>query len=129
MLSRGARAWLGLIGILLLLGAPGPASVSALGARGAADGMGAAVPATAAEGAAAMISSNAVPAVGIGNAAALGAQAPVRVRLSGQRLAVEVPIWLAEERGYFRQEGIEIEPVTFGSASEMIPALATGQLD
>jgi NitT/TauT family transport system substrate-binding protein len=58
-----------------------------------------------------------------------GAQAPARVRLSGQRLAVEVPIWLAEERGYFRQEGIEIEPVTFASASEMIPALATGQLD
>ena len=49
------------------------------------------------------------------------AQASLRVRLSGQRLATEVLIWLAEERGYFRGEGIEIEHVTFGSASEMIP--------
>jgi NitT/TauT family transport system substrate-binding protein len=129
MLSRGARTWLGLIGVLLLLGAPGPASVSALGARSAADGATAPVAGTVA---AAMTGSAAVAAVGIGSdaaAAAIGAQAPVRVRLSGQRLAVEVPVWLAEERGYFRQEGIEIEPVTFGSASEMIPALATGQLD
>jgi NitT/TauT family transport system substrate-binding protein len=62
-------------------------------------------------------------------AAAPPAQAPTRVRLSGQRLAVESLVWLGEERGYFRQEGIDIEHVTFGSASEMIPALATGQLD
>ncbi len=62
-------------------------------------------------------------------AAAPPAQGPTRVRLSGQRLAVESLVWLGEERGYFRQEGIDIEHVTFGSASEMIPALATGQLD
>src|SRR5215208_5459643 len=126
MLSRGARAWVGLVGVLLLLGASGPASVPALGARGAA----AAVPATGAEAAVRTGSAAAAGAMtGSAAAATIGAQAPVRVRLSGQRLAVEVLVWLAEERGYFRQEGIEIEPVTFGSASEMIPALATGQLD
>jgi NitT/TauT family transport system substrate-binding protein len=57
------------------------------------------------------------------------AQTPTRVRLSGQRLAVEVLVWLGEERGYFRQEGIDIDHLTCGSASEMLPALATGQLD
>src|SRR5205085_6192443 len=57
------------------------------------------------------------------------APAPVHVRLSGQKLAVEGVTWIAEERGYFGQEGIEIENVTFTSASEMIPALATGQLE
>jgi ABC-type nitrate/sulfonate/bicarbonate transport system substrate-binding protein len=66
------------------------------------------------------------PAVAL---AAPAAQAPTRVRLSGQRLATEVLVWLGEERGYFGQEGIDIDHVTFGSASEMIPALATGQLD
>src|SRR5690349_2355955 len=62
-------------------------------------------------------------------AAPTAAPAPVHVRLSGQKLAVEGVTWIADERGYFRQEGIEIENVTFGSASEMIPALATGQLE
>src|SRR4051794_7965740 len=70
------------------------------------------------------------PAVAlIAPADAPAVQTPTRVRLSGQRLAVEVLVWLGEERGYFRQEGIDIDHVTFGSASEMIPALATGQLD
>src|SRR5262245_57616354 len=133
MLSRGARAWVGLVGVLLLLGTPGPASVSA---RGGADGIaaartasGAAGPERAAAGPGSAATEAGRAAVGSERAAVAGAQGPVRVRLSGQRLAVEVPVWLAEERGYFRQEGIEIEPVTFGSASEMIPALATGQLD
>ncbi|HLH25935.1 MAG TPA: ABC transporter substrate-binding protein [Chloroflexota bacterium] len=62
-------------------------------------------------------------------AASTAAPAPVHVRLSGQKLAVEGVTWIAEERGYFRQEGIEIENVSFTSASEMIPALATGQLE
>jgi NitT/TauT family transport system substrate-binding protein len=81
---------------------------------------------------AAFVGSEPPPADAAGSRAPAGGpptQAPLRVRLSGQRLAAEVLAWLAEERGYFGQEGLEIEHVTFGSASEMIPALATGQLD
>jgi ABC-type nitrate/sulfonate/bicarbonate transport system substrate-binding protein len=77
----------------------------------------------------AAIGGSAPPAAAIAPDDAPAAQAPLRVRLSGQRLAVESLVWLAEERGYFRGEGLEIEHVTFGSASEMIPALATGQLE
>jgi len=51
------------------------------------------------------------------------------VRLGSQRLAVQAPIYIADELGYFQQEGIEVEYVTFSSASEMIPAAATGQLE
>jgi NitT/TauT family transport system substrate-binding protein len=111
MPSRGARACAGLIAVLLLVGALAPAPLSAASPRTAAL-LAAVEPA----------GSSVVPSV-------LDAQAPLKVRLAGQRLAVDVPIWLGEERGYFRQEGIEIDYVTFGSASEMIPALATGQLD
>ncbi len=107
MRSLGAR--IGLVAVLLLVGALGPASLTA------------AQP-TAARAAVALGGNAADPAL-------VAAQAPIRLRLSGQRLAVETPVWLGEERGYFQQEGIEIDHVTFGSASEMIPALATGQLD
>ncbi len=111
MPSRSARACVGLVAVLLLVGALAPAPLSAATPR-------AAPPLAAVEPA----GSSVVPS-------AVDAQAPLKVSLSGQRLAVEVPVWLGEERGYFRQEGIEIDHVTFGSASEMIPALATGQLD
>src|SRR4051794_39261675 len=94
-----ARVWVGLLVLLLLTGGPAPAASS--------------VAAT-------------LPSPDL---AAVAPQSPLRVRLSGQRIAVEVATWLAEQRGYFLQEGIEIDHVTFGAASEMIPALATGQLD
>jgi NitT/TauT family transport system substrate-binding protein len=55
--------------------------------------------------------------------------APVRLRLGSQRLAVQAAVYIADELGYFRDNGIEIEYVTFSSASEMIPAAATGQLE
>jgi NitT/TauT family transport system substrate-binding protein len=55
--------------------------------------------------------------------------APVRVRLASQKVATDVAIYLADERGYFRQEGIDLEFVIFANASEMIPALATGQIE
>lgn len=107
MPSVGARVCAGLVVLALLLGLA-PASLSAMAA-----------PPAAAPAALGARPADAAPA----------AQTPLRVRLSGQNIATEVVVWLAEDRGYFRQEGIEIEHVTFGSASEMIPALATGQLD
>src|SRR5262245_54151941 len=54
---------------------------------------------------------------------------PVVVRQAAQTGAAGVVLWLAEERGYLRQEGITIEPIAFSNASETIPALATGQVD
>src|SRR5579871_3180242 len=103
-----ARAVGALGALVLLLGACAPASAPPAGAAQAV----AASPPPAAQA-----------------AASTAAPAPVHVRLSGQKLAVEGVTWIAEERGYFRQEGIEIENVSFTSASEMIPALATGQLE
>jgi NitT/TauT family transport system substrate-binding protein len=107
-----ARACGGLIVLLLAVGALAPASLSAPAPPAAAQ------------------SAGSITVAGSGASAdSPASQGLVRLRLSGQRLATEAPIWLADDRGYFRQEGIEIEHITFGSASEMIPALATGQLD
>ena len=57
------------------------------------------------------------------------ASAPVTVRIATQKVATDVATFVALERGYFRQEGIDAELVVFGNASEMIPALATDQVD
>lgn len=39
------------------------------------------------------------------------------------------PFFIAEEKGYFKREGIEITTGTFAGAQETVSALATGQLD
>lgn len=52
-----------------------------------------------------------------------------KVRMGTQTSVNDIAMWLAAERGYFRQEGIDIELVPFASASEMVPALATDQLE
>ncbi|HEY7065541.1 MAG TPA: ABC transporter substrate-binding protein [Chloroflexota bacterium] len=128
MLVARSRA-LGALGALLLLfGACAPASVPPA-AKPAPAATQASQPSAGAATAAGQPAAAAPPKPAAQAAAPTAAPAPVHVRLSGQKLAVEGVTWLADERGYFRQQGIEIENVTFGSASEMIPALATGQLE
>ncbi len=46
-----------------------------------------------------------------------------------QVVAGDVALFVAQELGYFVQEGIDFEFVVFSNASEMIPAMATGQLE
>lgn len=51
------------------------------------------------------------------------------VRFSTQFASGGVPLYLAVDRGYFQQEGIDLEFVPFSSNSEMVPALATNQVE
>ena len=114
MRSRRSRAIPGLLAALLALGACGPAAAPAPAAPGAA-----APPAAA-------------PAASQPRAAPPAAQAPApltKVRLAALNGSSNVPIRLGDERGYYRAEGIDLDVVAFASNSEMIPALATGQLD
>src|SRR5712692_8753414 len=78
------------------------------------------------------------PASPPATAAATGSTSPVgssplpaaaHVRLGTQPSTVGAALYIAADRGYFQQEGIEPELVPFTNASEMIPALATDQLD
>ncbi|MCL5265406.1 MAG: ABC transporter substrate-binding protein [Chloroflexi bacterium] len=39
------------------------------------------------------------------------------------------PVYIAIDRGYFKQEGLEVETVQFDSAARMIAPMAAGQLD
>jgi NitT/TauT family transport system substrate-binding protein len=54
---------------------------------------------------------------------------PVTVRVGVQGSAANAPIYIGYERGYFRQEGLNLELVNLPSANELIPALAAGQID
>jgi NitT/TauT family transport system substrate-binding protein len=62
-------------------------------------------------------------------AAASAAPAPVRVRIASQMAASDLAHYIALERGYYRQEGLDVELVSFSDASQMIPALATDQVE
>lgn len=44
-------------------------------------------------------------------------------------VAVDSHMWLAQERGYFADEGLEIEPVQFDSGISLSQALAGGSVD
>jgi NitT/TauT family transport system substrate-binding protein len=55
--------------------------------------------------------------------------AAVTVRYGGQPLASDVGLYLAIDHGYFQQEGIDLELVPFAAGSEIVPALATNQVD
>jgi NitT/TauT family transport system substrate-binding protein len=41
----------------------------------------------------------------------------------------DAPIFIADKKGYFREEGIDVKVTSFKSASDMVPPLGTGQLD
>ncbi len=54
---------------------------------------------------------------------------PEPVRYAGQSSASDAGIFVAMERGYFLEQGVRFEYVPFASASEMVPALATRQME
>jgi NitT/TauT family transport system substrate-binding protein len=56
-----------------------------------------------------------------------GQPARVRVQVTGQ--GNESSFYVALERGYFRDEGLELELVPFDAGTKAIPALGTGDLD
>jgi NitT/TauT family transport system substrate-binding protein len=57
------------------------------------------------------------------------AQTTTRLRFASQPVATNVALYLASDRGYFQQEGIDLEYVPFSDSSQMIPALATDQVE
>jgi NitT/TauT family transport system substrate-binding protein len=70
-----------------------------------------------------------IPAADSRGAAADPGQQLTRVRFATQFASGGVPLYLAVDRGYFQQEGIDLDFVPFSSNSEMVPALATDQVE
>src|SRR3989304_5031379 len=54
---------------------------------------------------------------------------PATVKVGLINSATDAPTLIAMEQGYFKEQGITIQPEIFDSASRMIPPLASGQLD
>jgi NitT/TauT family transport system substrate-binding protein len=54
---------------------------------------------------------------------------PVHVRIGGLLTLALAPIYVAESRGYFAEEGLEVEYSLFDSGARMVAPLAAGQLD
>lgn len=51
------------------------------------------------------------------------------VRIGVVNSSSDAPMYIADKRGYFKQEGIEAEFVTFDTAAKMTAPLGVGQLD
>jgi len=56
-------------------------------------------------------------------------QAPAVVRVATLKLVGGAPLFWAEERGYFRREGLEVRIVYFGAAAPVATATATGDVE
>ncbi|HZU04694.1 MAG TPA: ABC transporter substrate-binding protein [Chloroflexota bacterium] len=54
---------------------------------------------------------------------------PVTVRVGVVGATSDAGIYIAQERGYFREQGIEIDLSQFQTGPHMVPPLAQGQLD
>src|SRR5689334_4442081 len=53
----------------------------------------------------------------------------VRLKVAFSRQMGDSPFVLALERGYFAAEGLDVEFVPFGSSTDALAAVATGELD
>jgi NitT/TauT family transport system substrate-binding protein len=55
--------------------------------------------------------------------------APIKVRMGSNDSVVNGPIYIALDRHYFADVGLDVEDIRFGAASQMMQPLAAGQLD
>src|SRR5829696_5294336 len=63
------------------------------------------------------------------NAAATTPPPPENVRLGSTAGASDAGFFIAEEKGYFREQGLIVDTTTFASATEIVAPLGAGQLD
>ena len=57
------------------------------------------------------------------------AQAPIVVTGGAASTTSDAPIYIADKKGYFREEGLEAKVTNFRSAADMVAPLGIGQLD
>lgn len=55
--------------------------------------------------------------------------APVSVTVGTLGLASDAGVYIALERGYFREQGLDVRDTRFDAGARVIPALAAGQID
>src|SRR5579875_1172354 len=52
----------------------------------------------------------------------------VTVKVAGLRSAADGPVYIAYEKGYFREQGIDLDLAALADTNEMVPLLAQGHL-
>jgi NitT/TauT family transport system substrate-binding protein len=117
----GAVAALALIVVACGGGAP-----SAVGGSGA--GAGGAVPAGTPP-AAAPAAQAPTAAVAAAPTAVAPLSPPVAVRVGLPHLLADVGFFVAQDRGYFAEEGLDVEFLNTPSLNQVIPAVSTGEMD
>jgi NitT/TauT family transport system substrate-binding protein len=73
--------------------------------------------------------SAAVLGILVSSPASAASSAPVTVRVGTASVASDVGFFIADKKGYFKEEGLTVTFTTFNSAAKMIAPLGTGQLD
>jgi NitT/TauT family transport system substrate-binding protein len=58
-----------------------------------------------------------------------GPAAAQTVTVGAAATTSDAPIFIADRRGYFKEEGLDVKVASFKSASDMVAPLGTGQLD
>jgi len=80
-----------------------------------------------------MIRAAMVQCVLIGAAVALSGSAlaadPVAVTVGAAGTTSDAPIYIADKKGYFNDEGLAVKVTDFRSAADMVAPLGTGELD
>ena len=61
-------------------------------------------------------------------AASAAASAHVKVRVGNVITVSDVGIYIADKKGYFKAEGLDVEFIPFNTAAKMIAPLGAGQL-
>ncbi len=62
-------------------------------------------------------------------AATVHAAEPTAVAVGATNSTSDAPIYIADAKGYFREEGLTVTVSNFRSAADMVAPLGTGELD
>lgn len=63
------------------------------------------------------------------NPAPTPATTPVKLKIGQLPIIDGLPFWVADQKGYYQQEGVNVELVTFKSANERDAAIMSGAID
>jgi NitT/TauT family transport system substrate-binding protein len=72
---------------------------------------------------------SAAPATSAATASAAATPAPITVKFGQVGSVSDGAIFIADAKGYFKEQGITLEAVPFASAAQMVAPLGTGDLD
>src|SRR5258706_14693532 len=66
---------------------------------------------------------------GVGTPAIVRAQAGPKIRIGYWPVAAGLPFFAAIEKGYFKEAGLDVEPIKFAGAQQVMEAMLSGRSD